>query len=104
MPARRGKLFDVNGIALLDVGQHGSVFDDSRWNRLGIGALVAPAAQQLQWMNVERQIHRQGKPAQRAVGIGGDTKARRETGELVEDHHRTALLRRQFGQAADIKF
>ena len=53
-------------------------------------------------MNVEGQLHGQGKTAQGAVGVGGDAKARRIAGELVEHHHRPVFFRRQFGQPADI--
>ena len=54
-------------------------------------------------MNVDRQIHRQRKTAQRAVGIGRDAESRRIAGEFIEHQHRPAALRRQLRESADIE-
>jgi hypothetical protein len=103
MPARRGKAFDIDVIVLLHVFQDRPILYDFRSDRHGARALVAPAAQQLQWMNVDGQIHRQGKAAKRPVRVGADSVSRRITGEFIENKHRATALRRQLSESADVK-
>ena len=103
MPARRGKAFDVDVVALLHVRQHRSVLHHVRRKRHGARALVAPAAQQLQRMDVDGQIHRQSETANRPVRIRADAVSGRIAGEFIEHEHRPAALRSQFRKAADVE-
>ena len=54
-------------------------------------------------MNVDGQIHRQRKPAQRSVGIRRDAESRRIAGKFIKHQHRPAALRRQLRETADIE-
>src|SRR4030095_11918821 len=103
MPARRGKAFDIDVAALLHVCEDRPILYDFRRDRRGARELVAPAAQQLEWMNVDGQIHCQGKAAKRPVRIGADSVSRRITGEFIEYKHRATALRRQLSESADVE-
>jgi hypothetical protein len=55
-------------------------------------------------MNIEGQIHRQRKAAQRPIGVGSNPKSSRIPGEFIEYHHRPIFLRGEFGETADVHF
>src|SRR5258705_324052 len=77
MPTRRGKAFYIDALPLLNIFEDRTVFHNLGRNRFGICPFIAPAAQQLQRMNIEGQTHCQGKAAQRPIGVGSDPKASR---------------------------